>query len=474
MLEKYLSSILKFKQMWVFMPTLLFLLLAPQMVVGIFKFGDRPAYTLAGIVVLGFAAYLLTWRALAFIKIDNEKYNAWHSKFIIPSRYAVLIISLCYFALIFYALITSQKIALWQALSGASADDIAFAREALFKNRFGWEKSLVYFNAIFSSALMPFALALGYIEKRSYRHVLLVMFALSLLPSMEKVLILKALLPLIILGVNGYFPRKRVMQFAAIVLVVIAGTLYFTKMGKEDYLSLNSIAINSLQSQKENLYSKMNGDQQLIEENQRRAAYDGKRDLIDELGEGEKKYKAIEANIQKQLDYFLWLERYLLKYNFFGTGQLQYVVNRIFWIPYVTAYDWVGYFYEKLDGQYLLGKTSSLIARVTNEAQYPMEREVFKYQFGESGPQTAAANASFLVDAFVNFGWLGVALYSALFAALTWVVVAQANPAMQACYFYFAFQASMGGLTGVLFSNGMLFLIITAFFVRPKLSPPSF
>lgn len=470
MIKKYIVSIFKFEQIWVFAPVLIFMLYVPQMVVGIFKFGDLPAYTLAGVVTLGGVTCFIAYRVLSKYRAPVSRRIVHLMRNGLPSQYFVMAISVFYFTMICYAISTSGKVALWEALSGASADDIAFAREALFKSRFGWEKSLVYANAIFSSALMPFALAICYIEKKSYRHVLLVMFALSLLPSLEKVLILKALLPLIILGLNGYFQRRRVMQIAAGAAVVIAGAFFFSKMGKTDYLGQNKVTINLLQAQQAALAKGAKSDLILTEKDLEKMTSAERQKARKVESENERIYKTNENLIQKQLDYYISAEKYLLKYNFFGTGQgqVQYVFNRVFWIPYVTAYDWLGYFHEKLNGRYLVGKTSSLLAQIVGEKQFPMEREVFKYQFGESGPQTAAANASFLVDAFVNFGWVGVIAYTGLFAALTWVVMVQANPAMQACYYYFALQASMGGLSGVVFSNGMILLICVAFFVRPE------
>ena len=98
-----------------------------------------------------------------------------------------------------------------------------------------------------------------------------------------------------------------------------------------------------------------------------------------------------------------------------------------------------------------------------------MEKEVFIYQFGAGGPLTAAANTTFLVDAFVNFGWMGVALFAALFAALTRLIDCLDNPAAKACYYYFAYQVAVGGLLGVLFSNGMLVFILLALFTKPTI-----
>lgn len=483
-MKKYFLSMYKFERLWLILPALLFILYVPQAIIGIYIFHDESAHELAGVVVLGLVVYIFTFSGLTRFNIQKPSCMKKLALKETSTDFVVMAITLGYFIVILYAVMTSEKVALWEALSGASADEIAFARESLFKFRLGWEKILPYANAAFSSALMPFVLAICYIEKKSYRHVFLLMFVVSLLPSLEKVLILKALLPLVVLGLNGYFPKMRVIQIAAATCVVIFSALFLTKMGAID----PSIQI---QTNREQLQS----HQVLLNEMSKDA-----KEKVDafflklELYKKEKSNK-VDAErlwVQSQIDFYgsrlpkqilseeegirLQLERLKLeegkleKYYIFGPGRLMFILNRIFWIPYVTAYDWLGFFHEKLEGNYLFGKTSAFLAGIGGEVKFPMEREVFKYQFGASGPQTAAANASFLVDAFVNFGWLGVVVYAALFATLTWIVVVQANPAMMACYYYFVFQVSMGGLSGVLFSNGMLLLICVSFFIRPKLN----
>jgi hypothetical protein len=177
-----------------------------------------------------------------------------------------------------------------------------------------------------------------------------------------------------------------------------------------------------------------------------------------------------EENIDSQMKYYQWVDSHRHKYNVFGFGRVAFVINRVLWIPYVTAYDWLGYFEQHLKAEFLHGATSSLVSRISGVEPFPMEREVFKYQFGTGGPQTAAANATFLVDAFVNFGWFGVVFYSFLLAAIIYLVTVVSNPAMQACSYYFFMQISMGALPGVIFSNGMLLLLFLSIFIKPKLT----
>lgn len=533
MWRKYLVLPLCFEHLWLFLPALLFCLYVPQMFFGAFVFRDLPSFYLVAVVLLGFSAYLLVYFCLSRSKFFESKTFGFSFRGEVFSSHALTAIFVFYFALIAYLVFTSEKIALWEALSGASADDIARARESLLKNRVGWEKMLVYANAVFSSALMPFAVAICYLEKRAFRHALLFMFAVSLLPSLEKVLILKALLPLIVLGFNGYFPRRRSILLSVIAAVIISGAFYFSKMGKNDQqidiqrairdLQQQQLAfsempersrksIQELQTNRENQQAahaeavkkgqkslEELREQKKIYENQKsneasialknidaqidfyaheqprqleemyRSAQSGVDTQIDFYeNEQPRQIRETEKVIQTQLTHYVEAENYLRKYSVFGSGQLLFSINRVFWIPYVTAYDWVGFFYKNLAGEYLLGRTSGLLSWITGRTAFPMEKEVFKYQFGDSGPPTAAANACFLVDAFVNFGWLGVIVYAAIFAALTRIVVVQNNPAMKACYYYFTFQVSMGGLSGVLLSNGMLMVILLAFFIRPK------
>ena len=96
-----------------------------------------------------------------------------------------------------------------------------------------------------------------------------------------------------------------------------------------------------------------------------------------------------------------------------------------------------------------------------------MEHEVFSYQWGGQNIPTATANANFLVDAFVNFGWTGVLVFAAGFGAITALIASLNNPAAKACYYFFAYQVAGGGLMAVLFSGGLAIFVLLAIFVRP-------
>jgi preprotein translocase subunit SecG len=451
-----LLSITQFKNLWLVMPFFLCVLYLPQAFWGLNYFGGKSAGLLIMIVFVGLIVYCVTRWVLNKIRPVPSDIFSFFKEPGRSSTYFVLIVFVIYFLLVGYVLLTAQKIALVESFRGASVDDIALARESLFKSRIGWERILVYFNAVLSTALMPFAIALIYIEKRKYRQWMLFAFCLSLLPSMEKVLILKALMPLIMLGLNGYFSVKRVLQIIGVAVAIVVAAFALTKAGGGNNLDENNKTLASLS------YEKSVVDRL-------------KRDHIDAMNgvvtSDDREWRNLlirEKDIDAGLEYYRWADTYLRKYNVLGFGRVAFFANRILWIPYVTAYDWLGYFDLHLKGQFLHGATSSILAKILGQEPFPMEREVFKFQFGSSGPSSAAANAVFLVDAFVNFGWAGVAFYAFLLAILVFLITMIANPAMQACTYYFLIQISMGGLPGVLFGNGMLLLIFLSIFIRPN------
>lgn len=472
---------------------LLVFLYGVQGIAGLRIYNDQSASQFVEIFSLGLLAYLLTYLSLrkyvpgfSWLESITETYRQ-------PLDWWIKAISAAYFLLMIFAVASSEKIALWEAINGGTAADLAHAREALFKSRTGWEHSLIYLNAMLSSALMPYVLVVCYLEKKSYRHILLALFVATLLPSLEKALVIKAFLPLIIVAFNGYLPRRNGYVFIVLMLAVIAGTTYLSKMGQADLTQQAAqarqerelLALQQAQQRAQQQAQEAKRILQLAREARlalRKSSKAGmtKQEELEALQaelaaeqaelEAQKAELAAQQALEFQREQLALQNKAVYKYQILGTGgQSMFLLNRILWIPYITAYDWLGYFHEKMNDEYLHGRTSLAVSALTGQHQYPMEKEVFIYQFGAGGPPTAAANATFLVDAFVNFGWLGVVLFAGLVAALTRLVDWVDNPAAKVCYYFFAYQISMGGLLGVLFSNGMLIFIALALFTKPTI-----
>ena len=417
------NQAVKLENLYLFLPLFMLFLYGAQGVIGIIIFNDQSAREFLLVLVMGIGAYLAAYwffkkKLAPRLKVNTvECVSRW------PLGTWIAWVFGAYFIIIIYAVLSSEKIALLEALRGASGVDISYAREALFKTRSGWERSLVYLFALFSSVLVPYFLVICYLGRKKYRHVLLVLFILSLIPSMEKALIIKPLLPLCLIAFNGYLPRRYSYIFPALLLVFIFGTTHLSSIsgggGTDDV-----------------------------------AAVDQKGFILSDSGE----LLGVDPTVV----------RHYKKYFPFGVdSSSKYLVNRVLWIPYVTAYDWIRYFHDKLDSEHLYGRTSLLVSTLTFQTKYPMEHEVFSYQWGGQNIPTATANANFLVDAFVNFGWTGVLVFAAGFGAITALIASLNNPAAKACYYFFAYQVAGGGLMAVLFSGGLAIFVLLAIFVRP-------
>lgn len=437
-----------FKYLWLFLPSLLIALYGIQALVGLYIYHDEIASEFFRILALGLFFYLLTY-SLLNKHFGSKKILDHPPVFLKQSTdWWIKGVSLAYFLLIIYALLTSQKIALWESINGASAQNIAFAREALFKDRTSYEIVLVYLNSIFSSALMPYVLVLSYLEKKSYRHFLLIIFLISFLPSLEKGLVIKVLLPLFIIAFNGYLSRRIGYLFIFLMIIFVLGVTNLTKMGSQLNIQDNQdVSGSKLVQEIHRVDNVVKNTLNNEEENKEKKELNHLREVL--------AYQNQQAN----------------KYYPLGAGnQSVFLANRVLWIPYITAYDWLGYFHNVMLGSYINGQSSRIISILTGKPQFEIEKKVFIYQYGAGGPKTASANTVFLVDAFVNFGWLGVALSAILVAFLTFLVASFNNPAIKACYFYFAYQLSMGGLSGVMFSDGMLILLVFSIFIKPSVS----
>jgi transcription initiation factor IIE alpha subunit len=689
MLNKLLA-VTQFKNIWLVLPLLLVALYVPQALWGLHYFDDKSAAQMILILMLGLLVYCGTYFSLKKIRTRSPSALRVDGSRGQILNYFVITVSIFYFLLIGYVLLTAEKIALIEALRDSSVEDIALAREALFKTRMGWERALPYLNAALSSALMPFAIALAYLSRMKYRHWLLLFFCMSLLVSLEKALILKALLPVIAIGFQGQFSRNRALTLVLLLVGIVGALFFFAKMGKIDYegqakesiaklekqlidlpgiwqknledidntIKINEKSIDILQKQllnvpvikQKNIEDSNNGVkiinktvavltrrlsylpvikrndlknnndaikineksiialdrkltdlprikqrdfevidiiiknaksrvielelklkdknyktrvdidlltrmrqanisiQTLSEQREKKAKYyisyeQGLKvarervnlsiqSLRDQSEKSAKYYISYEQGVKAALQqatlsiqtvqeqrikddkYYIdyeeglkvalqaarqsiqvlqkqriknaaYFPNYLVvlkaainservayeiyhKYNLFSGGQVGFAFNRLLWIPYVTAYDWLRYFDKQLQDKFLGGSTSFLLSKILGVQQFPIEREVFKYQFGAGGPQTGSANALFLVDAFVNFGWLGVIAYAFLLAALVFLVQVINNPAMVACLYFFLVQAVGGGLLGILFGNGLLLLVFLSFFIRPR------
>jgi hypothetical protein len=314
------------------------------------------------------------------------------------------IILAVYFVVIFYACLTAPDIALFAAIKGVSLTDISGLREEFLRTREGWERGLLYIYAICVSSLVPLVIAQMFVAKSKWRFYILFAFLFSLALTLEKGRALVAMLPLIVIFVNlGNRKKAYIIAFLLVVLISI----------------VSLVARGGLAS------SENEGDSNPLS------------GVPDE-------------------------------YNLFAgeTSQFYYIVNRVWYIPYATAIDWLRYRVIKLDDESTEGKSISAVAWLTGEDRISLEQDVFTFQWGQNETGTGTANTVYYVDAYLTFGYLGVFLYSFLLAFCVRVCVCSRNKALIACLAISVYYVCFNSLSAVLFSGGLGFIFLLALFFR--------
>lgn len=322
---------------------------------------------------------------------------------------------LVYSVVIVYASFTSPQIALFAALQGADINTLAVLREEFLRTRVGGERAFLYLYSICIVAMMPMVVAQLYLSAHKARHFLLLFFLFSLALTLEKGRALVALLPLATVLYNSK-GAKKAAQILLILLVFIFGVSFLARGGMSNAAASTVVR-------------EADADSTVV------GGADGVPD----------------------------------EYNLFkGGSQAGYLINRVVYIPYITALDWLKYKEDILQGQNLWGRSIGLIALMLGEEKVNLEREVFTYQWGQNPTGTGSANTVYYVDAYLNFGALGVFFYTVLLAFIVRVCVLSNNKALMACLSVSVYYLAMHGMPSVLFSGGLGFLFIFSLFFRFK------
>ena len=154
-----------------------------------------------------------------------------------------------------------------------------------------------------------------------------------------------------------------------------------------------------------------------------------------------------------------------LSASYTPSNPIDYFAWRAFAVPIFTATDTLLVHTDQFGGKLLLGATSSLIAWTFGMERINIERFVFEYQFG-SWNEIANSNAVFITDAFVNFGYAGL-LVLAVFVGMIfrWFHISR-DVGFKALWPLLAFILFSAPLIGMLLSNGFLYMLFHALFIK--------
>lgn len=144
-------------------------------------------------------------------------------------------------------------------------------------------------------------------------------------------------------------------------------------------------------------------------------------------------------------------------------GSLDYFVWRAFAVPIYTATDTLLVHAQQFGDQPLMGATSSLLSTIFGLERINLERYVFEHQFG-SWNETANANAVFIVDAYANFGYIGVVIFGLFVGQIFRWFRLSSDVGFKSLWPLFAFVLFNASLIGMLLSNGFFYMLFHALF----------
>lgn len=326
-----------------------------------------------------------------------------------------------YLLLLVAASVTSEGVALIEAFKGATGYELGVLRETFLRTRTGGWQLLNYAYAIMNNALMPVVVTYAYQRRLRWRHVALTIFVIGLSLTLSKGAIASAALPLMALFLMER--RFRAAAGALFMLFGVIGAMYFLSSGRLGAAVIDTAGETALESGQTTAETSP-----IIPESQIQNASD------------------VPDN-----------------YNIIGrSDQLSLAVNRIVWIPYATAVDWLRYQRDYMDGRLLLGRSIKPVAAALGWEHLSLERNVAAMQWGQNETGTASSNAVYFVDAWVNFGALGVVLYSALLALTIKLIETSGSKPLAAAAAVPVYTACFVALPPVYLSGGLGLFVLMA------------
>jgi len=332
----------------------------------------------------------------------NHKNNKYYFKIKYNFIGSSLFLLFAFFLLI--TIITADSIPLLVSFQGGSVSEISESRAAFLKGRVGFFSFLVYVNGFLSAFIIPYMLVILYHEKSKVFLPFVIIFFIYTLLSTEKALFLRVIIPFI-----GYF---------SILYKNEKNPYLIKKISKFMIFSIALLLLNTVIS-----------------------------------GFGQSNNVEIDISIASFFNADFSSE-------IIDAGPFLFFIWRSFAIPIITAVDSFHAFSLYFNDSYLWGATNGTLSFLLDLNRVWFERMVFEYQWGQADEGTMSANAVFFIEAFVNFSYIGVVIYSFLVAYIYFKIQKNTYYPLMAISPLITYNLFSSGLLGTLFSNGLIFLII--------------
>lgn len=328
-----------------------------------------------------------------------------------------------------------------------SVDNTSILRAEFTKSKAGLLGALTYFKSVFSKGILPIVTCWMYLflpKKRFY--IVLIMISFLLLSAFEKAGLIWVYIPLFVLQLN-YKRYKEFYISSAIALILTT----FVSM-----LSLTHLASNTT-------YEK---DKEVFRTAGRIINYNLKSELEEPVAAFKYDYGADysfnNVNLYEQEEQY----QFLLTFGD-QSDPILFMVNRIVWIPFITAYDTL-LFWQLNYTEHLSFGVNRYFASFLGYEFADLERRVFRFQFGSGIESTGNSNASFIAEAYIGFGYFGVFIFSCFFGVVVGTLIKGDVLVFISIIPIMYFSILSGSLISSFFSGGFLFIIILFYILTRK------
>lgn len=428
-----LSSLLRFYHLPILLVVAIYV---PAACFGVLFFQDKESVTLLVLVAVFLVVYYVAYTPCSrLFRCVKGRFEC----LVLPMStwYWVAVSALfVYIFVMMYAIVSSGGVPLVVALGGGGLFEISDARGQFLSALEGGASVLRYVIFILGRSLMPLVLVAAFHHRNYFRYVLaIVLFSLSLV-TLEKAAPIFTFLPLILYFLwMRRFKASVVMSVSMLSLIVM---LTFLAMGgvKDVFYKGNGVSTQTV-------------PEKVVE----MKIPDGMTQ-VDGPGGREGRFYLLH----------LAFPNISISTHVKATyGKLIVISNRIMWIPYITAYDWLKFHEDVLGGKLTMGRSISFFHLFYGEPKLPLEKMVYVYEFGASPGGVGASNTIFFVDAKLAFGWVGVIVYCLVFTFCAACIFSTDNVPLKVASVTCFFIASVSSLTATLLSGGLAIYVLLAF-----------
>lgn len=432
-----------FKALPVFLIGLIYF---PAALLGLALFHDREAVELLFLIVLFSFIYVCSYGFFSKIFLFLVEKSSHLISVSNVFWYRLSVVAVCiYAASLGYAVYLADAVPVIVALKGGTLMEIAQARGQFLAGLEGYESLLRYAVFILGRSVMPLILVAAFVTKSTLRYWLLVALLVFSMLSLEKAAPVFIFLPCMFY----FFTSKRLASALglAILMLISIGLMTIIAMG----------GVGDSQSR---------SDGKLVE-------YPAVQQVSVPPGMPIQEAMGLPGRfyLPNLLQARLGFESTSVDASAVS-GKLLVLFNRVVWIPYITAYDWLGFHRTVLNGELTLGRSVGFVHLLFGEPKMLLEKMVYVYEFGASPGGDGASNTVFFVDAKLAFGWAGVVLYCLIFTFCAACIFSSGSRVLMVSSVVCFFIASVSSLTATLLSGGLFIYVVLAFllFERPVVS----